>query len=706
MVYIPFKKHRRSLFVVCGLLSAILSPMVGWAQISAEFAALQITVNSAEDGFVQPDNMLTLREAIEIINGTLPLSALSAAEQQLVSRGSSTSTIQFDLPPGRTAIELLSVLPAIAQPSVVIDGTTQRGYSDLSATVEINIPAPVVTLRPAPDSEVFRGLTIAADNITVRGLNLYGFNASSRITQSTPPADIFISHKVVPLNKEFSSTKTFNNNQPPSGIVIEQNWLGLTLDEKMPAVPSGFGVSIFDSAGTTVQRNRIEYHNGSGVITGREAANLKVIENIIVGNGLAGMPDAIRLDGNVENGLISGNLICGNDGSGVFLFKPKGAVSILENDIRFNGQRLRRAAVYVMGDGHRVLDNDITNQRGSGVAVTAYGKGPNTQSRNNVVTGNRFNNLEGLSIDLNARRSHEPQNFRQGDGPNPKRNSRNRRQDTANGAVDAPQFVSPEFFIISGDAVLVGQADAGTEIQLYRSTGAVEEHGPLSEPLATTMADGDGNFEFVLDEVVGGEVLSAIATDSRYGTSEPARNISVLSLNNSVASIPVNDAPVMPQCTTTSVPTTPVPPAPIPPVVKPPIPETIQLEVPRNVHFALDQDFISPESAVVLDKIAAVLEKYPSIVVNLYGHTDSRASADYNQDLARRRAENARRYLLGKGVGSARMTLRSLGETELLVQETDRVNYARNRRVEFVFDDVRGADITFVNQENDLQVEP
>ena len=705
MAYIPFKKHSRSLLAACGLLSAILFPAVGWAQISSDSDAFQVTVNSAEDGVSQPNDALTLREAIEIVNGTLPVSALSAAEQQLVVRESLTSTIQFNLPSNQNAIELLSVLPAITQPSVTIDGTTQPGYSGLSATAEIDIPIPAVTLRPASNTEVFRGLTIAADNVTVRGLNLYGFNASSRITQATPPADIFISHKNVPLNRKDSPTENFNRDQPPSGVVIEQNWLGLTLDEEMPAVPSGFGISVFDSMGTTIQRNRIEYHNGSGVITGREASNLKVVENIIVGNGLAGMPDAIRLDGNVENGLLSGNLICGNDGSGIFLFKPEGAVSILENDIRFNGQRLRRAAVYVMGNDHQILNNSITNQRGSGVVVTAYGKGPNTQSRNNVVTGNRFDRLEGLSIDLNARRSHEAENFRQGDGANPRRNSRNRRQDSGNGAVNSPQFVSAEFFAINGNAVVQGRADAGSEIQLYRATGEIGEYGELMEPIGTAIANDEGDFEIVVD-AVGGEVLSAIATDPRYGTSEPARNISILSLKDSGASVSMPNATEMPRCTTPPIPAAPIAPVPKPPVPEPPVSETIQLEAPRNVHFALDQDFISSESAIVLDKIAAVLKDYPSIVVDLHGHTDSRASVEYNQDLARRRAENARRYLLGKGIGAERMTLRSFGETELLVQETDRANYARNRRVEFVFQDMQGADITFVNQESDLQIEP
>ncbi len=128
--------------------------------------------------------------------------------------------------------------------------------------------------------------------------------------------------------------------------------------------------------------------------------------------------------------------------------------------------------------------------------------------------------------------------------------------------------------------------------------------------------------------------------------------------------------------------------------------------MPRNIHYGLDEDFINLDSAVILDQIAAVLKQYPSIVIDLHGHTDSRASVEYNQDLARRRAENARRYLMQVGVAPERMTIRSFGETQLRVEETDRLNYARNRRVEFVFSEVRGAEITFVNQESDLQIEP
>ncbi|HEY9735233.1 MAG TPA: hypothetical protein V6D06_03090, partial [Trichocoleus sp.] len=46
--------------------------------------AAQITVTSPADGPVQPDAALTLREALELVNGTLPLAALSDAERAFV----------------------------------------------------------------------------------------------------------------------------------------------------------------------------------------------------------------------------------------------------------------------------------------------------------------------------------------------------------------------------------------------------------------------------------------------------------------------------------------------------------------------------------------------------------------------------------------------------------------------------------------------
>ena len=103
-----------------------------------------------------------------------------------------------------------------------------------------------------------------------------------------------------------------------------------------------------------------------------------------------------------------------------------------------------------------------------------------------------------------------------------------------------------------------------------------QDHGPLSEPLAVVSADEEGIFRATLEGLEPGDIVSAIATQEKYGTSEPAANAIVLSLNRRVN--PFRTAPLeVPNCTTA--------PAPPPP---PPITGT-----PRN----LEADFPLNEAA-------------------------------------------------------------------------------------------------------------
>lgn len=672
-----------------GLWVFVLILLAGTApSLAQEGAPLQVTVNSSQDGEVQPDDQLTLREAIAIQNGTLPVQNLSATEQAQVQPAAQRKIV-FDLPAGDATIELQSVLPALATPDLEVDGTSQPGYSS----------APVVALTPATEAEVFRGLTIVADNVTVKGLSLYGFTSIHRRTASTPPADIFIAHRLPP--PDISQQKRPTNNAPfgdrdvpPTGVVIESNWLGLTPEGTMPAQPSAFGISVFNSRGTVIRNNRIANHDGSGIITSVRAENLEVFENQIVANGLAGMPDAIRLEGAIDNSVIRNNLICGNDGSGIFMFKPDGAVQIRDNNIKFNGQRLRRAAVYLMGNDHQVSGNQIRHQAGPGVVVAAYPK----SDRNNI-TNNQFGALEGLSIDLVTRRHVGVSTYQRGDGANvPQRDSGQRRRDTANRAVNTPVFLSQEFLFLDNQVNLDGVADPGAVVTLYKVTEGNDVYGPLSEPLMDITVNDEGRFAATLIDLQPGDRISAIATLTDSGTSEPAQNAIVTSINAEPVIESAADNAVVPNCTPEPVAVQ----APTPEIQKP---EVIQLSVPRNVHFGLDQDQVMPESMAVLDQIVAILRDYPTITVDLLGHTDSRASQQYNQALAQRRASNVRRYLLQQGIDAARITMRSLGEKQLLTAERNAVDYARNRRVEFIFRDVREVEIVFVNQEQDLQVE-
>ncbi|BAY62409.1 hypothetical protein NIES22_24830 [Calothrix brevissima NIES-22] len=692
--------------------------------------ALRIVVNSNQDGNIQPDEQLTLREAIELVNGTLTVAQLSSAEKALIQPlTEGGSRIEFSLPANATTILLQSQLPDLASPGLVIDGGTQPGYDATgSATAEIAIPIPVVAIAPAPDKEIFRGLTVVADGVTIRGLSLYGFNASAikqqlgniliydgvpkPTTLTTPPGDIVISHRLPPPNTTQqqppnSEFPFYNKDVPPKNVVIENNWLGLTTEEKVPDTTSAFGVYVFNSQGTTIRRNRIYYHEGSAIITSVRGENTLVQENIIVGNGIAGMPDALRIEGVVNKSRITSNLICANDGAGVYLFKPQGDVQIRDNRITYNGRRLRRAAVYLMGSEHQVTGNEISYQTGPGVVVSAF-----PQTERNIIQNNSFAALEGLSIDLNAQRNLDVSDFQRGDGPNPKRNSGNRRLDTGNAAINAPEFTTREFLPNGNSVTLAGKADPGSEVTIYRlgdyqqGKQAIYEtgYGALSQPLASAPVDEKGRFSVTVANVKIGDIVSAIATDPKYGTSEPAIAAFIGPRTSTPSLPPASRQNPIPQCTSRPVPIPTPTPTPTPPPTL--IPTPLRIRAPRNVHFALDKSFISPASAIVLDRVAQVLRQNPEIIIEIQGHTDPRASDDYNLALGRRRALSVRNYLLRQGVAPERMTIRTLGETQRVSEGSSRVDYARDRRAEIIYKDVRGIDIIIEGQEQDLQLEP
>ena len=666
------------------------------AQSDLQF--FKIVVNSDRDT-IAPDAELTLREAISLANNTLPYSELSPAEQQQVITGSSNSRIEFDLPTN-AVIKLQNTLPPLVSPGLVIDGTTHPDYdSNNIATVEIPIPIPVVSLTAAEGKNIFRGLTVAGDRITVKGLSIYGFSRPGSTTDTTPGADIVIS-SILPIAEE--ELQPYISAEPPQDVAIIDNWLGLPPDESLDSIPSSFGIWLFDGVNTKIQRNRIYHHGGSAIVTSKQVQKTQILENIIVGNGLRGMPHAIYLEGEIEEMAIAENLICANDGSGVYLFKPEGKITVRNNAIKYNGRRVPSAGVYLIGNDHQILENEIVGQTGTGVTVAAY-----PQSDRNIITNNSFDDLAGLSIDLNTRRHTNRPFFKLGDGVNPPRNSPNRKKDTANRAIDAPQFLSEDFFIIDGKVNIDGVADPYAKITLYRVDPSIiprsvplapysQHHGPLSTPLFNTVSDAEGRFRFTLDNLEPGTIISAIATKPDYGTSEPAFNATIETLDGTETT--TKPTITIPNCTTKPVAVS------IPPVELE-FEQPVSVNVPTNIHFALDKSDISAKSADVLNKIAAVLKQHSFLTIELQGHTDARASDRYNLALSKRRAIAARNYLLQQGIEPERMKILPLGESKLKKPGNTILEHAYNRRVEIGFQDLRGMEIIFEEQEEDLQLE-
>jgi OOP family OmpA-OmpF porin len=108
------------------------------------------------------------------------------------------------------------------------------------------------------------------------------------------------------------------------------------------------------------------------------------------------------------------------------------------------------------------------------------------------------------------------------------------------------------------------------------------------------------------------------------------------------------------------------------------------IEISQQIHFALDSSRILPDSDAILDEVADILTRHPTIQISIEGHTSSEGSTSHNQRLSEDRAGSVRAYLIQAGIDPSRMTSVGYGESRLLVSpERSQADRAANRRVEF-----------------------
>lgn len=112
--------------------------------------------------------------------------------------------------------------------------------------------------------------------------------------------------------------------------------------------------------------------------------------------------------------------------------------------------------------------------------------------------------------------------------------------------------------------------------------------------------------------------------------------------------------------------------------------EGIKVTLPENmVNFAFDSSDLTASARANLDKLAQVLKNNLDTNINIYGHTDSKGTDQYNQALSERRANSVRSYLISKGISGSRMFSMGVGEAEPRASNDTDAGRAENRRVEF-----------------------
>ncbi|MBI5171131.1 MAG: OmpA family protein [Candidatus Eisenbacteria bacterium] len=106
----------------------------------------------------------------------------------------------------------------------------------------------------------------------------------------------------------------------------------------------------------------------------------------------------------------------------------------------------------------------------------------------------------------------------------------------------------------------------------------------------------------------------------------------------------------------------------------------------NDVNFETGKAEIMPESYATLDAAGAVMLKWPQLRIEIGGHTDSRGGVARNKVLSEARADSVRAYILRKfpALSPSQFSTKGYGPTRPVAPNTNALNMAKNRRVEFV----------------------
>jgi outer membrane protein OmpA-like peptidoglycan-associated protein len=116
-------------------------------------------------------------------------------------------------------------------------------------------------------------------------------------------------------------------------------------------------------------------------------------------------------------------------------------------------------------------------------------------------------------------------------------------------------------------------------------------------------------------------------------------------------------------------------------------------EIPREVQkftgaiqgitFDQGKATIRKTSEATLRAAVDVLKKYPSIRLEITGHTSSEGAEDFNQRLSEDRANSVRLWLIDHDIDASRIVARGAGESEPVADNNTAAGRKKNRRIEF-----------------------
>jgi len=108
--------------------------------------------------------------------------------------------------------------------------------------------------------------------------------------------------------------------------------------------------------------------------------------------------------------------------------------------------------------------------------------------------------------------------------------------------------------------------------------------------------------------------------------------------------------------------------------------EDLTQNVGDRVFFDYNSSELSSDAQQTLERQSAWLKLYPSVNITVEGHCDERGTREYNLALGERRASTTKKYLVGLGIASSRISTISYGKERPAVIGSDESAWSQNRR--------------------------
>ena len=117
-----------------------------------------------------------------------------------------------------------------------------------------------------------------------------------------------------------------------------------------------------------------------------------------------------------------------------------------------------------------------------------------------------------------------------------------------------------------------------------------------------------------------------------------------------------------------------------------------------NLHFGADGVILTKDNKIVLEEVAALLKKYPTVKLELISHTAASGQAKFDLYFSAKRAREVLSYLKGKGCPAENLYIRACGANYPIAKNHTEGGGTRlgdkwNRRIELIFHRTNGLPI-------------